>query len=60
MSSTVLRESHRAFRGEPYADVPDAAVPAGEVQRLHELHAAVIEETFEAELAQGDGSTMHR
>ena len=51
----VLRESQRAFRGEPYADVPDAALPAGEVQRLHELNAALIEETVEAELAQGTG-----
>ena len=51
----VLRESTQAFRGEPYADVPEAALPAGEVQRLHELRAGVIEEQFEAELAGGAG-----
>jgi predicted ATPase/DNA-binding SARP family transcriptional activator len=49
-----LRAAQGAFRGEPYADVPEAAVPAGEVQRLHELHADVVEETIEAELADGD------
>ena len=51
----VLRESRQAFRGEPYADVPEVALPAGEVQRLQELYAAVVEETIEAELVTGNG-----
>jgi predicted ATPase/DNA-binding SARP family transcriptional activator len=49
-----LREAQGAFRGEPYADVSESAVPAGEVQRLLELHADVIEETIEAELEDGE------
>lgn len=50
-----LREASEAFRGDPYADVPDTALPAGEVQRLDELRWAVAEEMFEAELARGNG-----
>ena len=44
-----------AFRGEPYDGVSETAVPAGEVQRLQELRAAVVEEAVEAELARGRG-----
>ena len=50
-----LHEASAAFRGDPYADVPDSALPAGEVQRLDELRSAVAEELFEAELARGNG-----
>ena len=50
--TTCSVSRRQAFRGEPYADVPEAALPAGEVQRLHELHAGVLEEQFEAELAR--------
>ena len=34
---------------------PTRRLPAGEVQRLQELRAAVVEEGFEAELARGCG-----
>jgi predicted ATPase/DNA-binding SARP family transcriptional activator len=50
-----LREASAMFRGDPYADVPDTALPTGEVQRLDELRSAVAEEIFEAELARGNG-----
>jgi predicted ATPase/DNA-binding SARP family transcriptional activator/thioredoxin-like negative regulator of GroEL len=51
----LLAEASAAFRGEPYDDVSDTALPAGEAQRLQELRAAVVEEGFEAELARGFG-----
>jgi DNA-binding SARP family transcriptional activator/AcrR family transcriptional regulator len=51
----LLAHATEAFRGEPYEDVPDAALPVGEVQRLQQLQATVIEEGFEAELAGGRG-----
>jgi predicted ATPase/DNA-binding SARP family transcriptional activator/predicted negative regulator of RcsB-dependent stress response len=51
----LLRKAQTMFRGHPYADVPDAALPAGEVQRLQELYAAVVVEAFEAELTCGRG-----
>jgi predicted ATPase/DNA-binding SARP family transcriptional activator/tetratricopeptide (TPR) repeat protein len=51
----VLEGAKSSFRGDPYADVPEAALPAGEVHRLQELQAAVVEEGFEAALATGEG-----
>jgi predicted ATPase/DNA-binding SARP family transcriptional activator len=51
----LLAEAKVAFRGEPYEDVADGALPAGEAQRLQELRAAAVEEGFEAELARGCG-----
>ena len=51
----LLREASESFRGEPYEDVPDTALPAGEVHRLLELQASVFEESVEAELACGAG-----
>jgi predicted ATPase/DNA-binding SARP family transcriptional activator len=51
----LLREASAAFRGDPYADVPDTALLSGEVQRLEELRSAVAEEMFEAEVARGNG-----
>ena len=51
----VLDGAKSSFRGDPYADVPEAALPAGEVHRLQELQAAVVEEGFEAALATGEG-----
>ncbi len=51
----LLREASASFRGDPYEDVPDCALPAGEVQRLRELRVAVFEESVEAELACGAG-----
>jgi DNA-binding SARP family transcriptional activator/predicted ATPase len=52
----LLREAGGLFRGDPYEDVPDTALPAGEVQRLDELRAAVFEESVEAELGCGGGT----
>jgi predicted ATPase/DNA-binding SARP family transcriptional activator len=51
----LLAEARVAFRGDPYEDVSEAAVPAGEVQRLQELRATMVEEAVEAELARGGG-----
>ena len=51
----LLREASMSFHGDPYEDVPDSALPAGEVQRLRELQAMVFEESVEAELACGAG-----
>ena len=51
----LLGEVNEAFRGEPYDGVPDAAVPAGEVQRLVELRVAVVEDSAEAQLDRGQG-----
>ncbi len=51
----LLREASASFRGDPYEDVPDSALPAGEVQRLRELRAMVFEASVEAELACGAG-----
>jgi predicted ATPase/DNA-binding SARP family transcriptional activator len=50
-----LGDARVLFRGEPYEDVPEGAVPAGEVQRLVELRASVVEEAAEAELVCGRG-----
>ena len=55
MAVGLLAEARVAFRGEPYEGVSETAVPAGEVQRLQELRAAVVEEAAEAELARGCG-----
>ena len=55
----VLSESHRAFRGAPYADVPDAAVPAGEVQRLHD-GTPPSSRSIRGPARPGRRSTMHR
>ena len=51
----LLGEARRSFRGDSYDGVPDAALPAGEVHRLDELRAMVLEEANEAELACGRG-----
>ena len=51
----LLAEASGAFRGEPYEGVPEEALPAGEIARLQELRATVVEETVEAELACGRG-----
>ena len=51
----LLCEAQATFRGEPYQDVPEAAVPTGEVQRLLELRAVIVEESAEAELLRGLG-----
>ena len=56
----LLGQAKDSFRGEPYADVPESALPAGEVHRLLELQAAVVEEAVEAELATRCGRSMHR
>jgi DNA-binding SARP family transcriptional activator len=55
LAVALLGGARSAFRGEPYHDVPDGAVPAGEVQRLVELRATIIEESAEAELMRGSG-----
>jgi DNA-binding SARP family transcriptional activator len=52
----LLGEAIASFRGDPYEDVPDTALPAGEIQRLCELRAAVFEEMVEAELGRGAGA----
>ena len=39
----------------PYQDVPPEALPLGEVQRLVELRAVVVEEAAQVELAAGRG-----
>ena len=51
----LLTEASAAFRGEPYEGVPEEALPAGEVARLHELRATLVEDRVEAELACGRG-----
>ena len=51
----LLHQAGAAFRGDPYADVPETALPAGELPRLQELRLAIVEEGFEAQLASGDG-----
>jgi predicted ATPase/DNA-binding SARP family transcriptional activator len=51
----LLAAASAAFRGEPYESVPDAALPAGEIARLQELRATVVEEAVEAELVCGRG-----
>jgi predicted ATPase/DNA-binding SARP family transcriptional activator len=51
----LLGDARSMFRGEPYQDIPDEAVPAGEVQRLVELRASIVEEWAEAELLRGSG-----
>ena len=51
----LLHQARAAFRGDPYADVPETALPAGELPRLQELRLAIVEEGFEAQLASGDG-----
>ncbi len=51
----LLDQARAAFRGDPYADVPETALPAGELPRLQELRLAIVEEGFEAQLASGDG-----
>ena len=51
----MLAEASAAFRGEPYEGVPEEALPAGEVARLQELRATLVEDTVEAELACGRG-----
>jgi DNA-binding SARP family transcriptional activator len=51
----ALSEARESFRGDPYEDVPDCALPAGEVHRLRELRAAMVEESVEAQLACGAG-----
>ena len=51
----LLGDARSMFRGEPYQDVPDGALPSGEVQRLVELGAAIVEESAEAELLRGLG-----
>jgi predicted ATPase/DNA-binding SARP family transcriptional activator len=55
LAAALLGEARAAFRGEPYEDVPEGAVPGGEVRRLVELRATVVEETAEADLARGRG-----
>jgi predicted ATPase/DNA-binding SARP family transcriptional activator len=55
LAVALLGDARSAFRGEPYEDVPDGAVPSGEVQRLVELRAAIVEESAEAELVRGLG-----
>jgi predicted ATPase/DNA-binding SARP family transcriptional activator len=52
----LLADVKDAFRGEPYEGVPDAAVPAGEVQRLVEVRVAVVEDAAEAQLDLGRGA----
>ena len=37
----LLGDARVRFRGEPYEDVPEGAVPAGEVQRLVDLRASL-------------------
>ena len=51
----LLDDARAAFRGFPYQDVPEAAVPAGEVQRLADLRVTISEESAEAELVRGSG-----
>jgi predicted ATPase/DNA-binding SARP family transcriptional activator len=51
----LLAEARAAFRGEPYEGVAESALPAGEVQRLQQLRAAIVEEGFEADLTAGRG-----
>jgi DNA-binding SARP family transcriptional activator len=55
-AADLLADVNSAFRGEPYEDVPDCAVPPGELQRLEELRLAISEESAEAELGCGRGS----
>ena len=52
----MLQDTRTEFRGEPYEGVA-GAVPVGEVQRLQELRAAVVEDAAEVELARGSGET---
>jgi predicted ATPase/DNA-binding SARP family transcriptional activator len=54
-ASGLFAEALGAFRGLPYEGVPDAALPAGEVQRLVELHDTIFEDSVDAELGGGDG-----
>ena len=56
----LLAEAAAAFRGEPYEGVPEEALPAGEVARLQELGATLVEETVEAELTCGRGHRTRR
>ena len=51
----LLAEASAAFHGEPYEGVPEQALPAGELVRLHELRATLVEDSVEAELACGRG-----
>ena len=51
----LLAEASAAFHGEPYEGVPEEALPAGEVARLQELRATLVEDRVEAELACGRG-----
>ena len=53
-SACWLRRVWRSA-ASPTRVCPETAVPAGEVQRLQELRAAVVEEAAEAELARGCG-----
>ena len=41
------------FRGRPFEDVPEQAVPPGEQRRLEELRSVVFEERIDAELGAG-------
>jgi DNA-binding SARP family transcriptional activator len=51
----LLAAARGAYRGPPYDEVPDAALPAGEVQRLAELRETIFEDSVEAELGGGRG-----
>ena len=51
----LLAQATTLFRGEPYEGVAEEALPAGEIARLHELRATLVEDTAEAELACGRG-----
>ena len=51
----LLAQATTLFRGEPYEGVPEEALPAGEIARLHELRATLVEDTADAALGCGRG-----
>jgi DNA-binding SARP family transcriptional activator len=54
-ASGLLDEARGAFRGQPYDGIPETVLPAGELARLDELCATVVEESVEAALVRGCG-----
>ncbi len=52
-AARLLREALVLWRGPPLADVEDTAAVRGEIERLEEQHAAVLEARVDADLELG-------
>src|SRR5215213_7214253 len=58
IAAGTLREALALWRGDPFAEFADIEACAGEARRLAALRVSVVEDCFDAELADGTSASL--